>query len=187
MDAPFGILFLKKVELYNLVEDQRKKVEVMKSLHPESNNPITWPVEEKILKWTYHGHKYLTDSIKENDFVFKKSRKLKDWELLNEKNEVKEEYKKAVNQPKSILKNMVAREFARYDDDDPTSIIINKEGLLLGEVIYNSQHENRSIKCIYKIYSCLFDYVGAWILFIIVIITIIMTLSINLWNIFNQL
>jgi len=96
MDAPFGMLFLKKVELYNLIKDQRKKVEVMKILHPDSQNPITWPVEEKILKWTYHGHKYLAGSINKSDFDLKKSRKMEDWELLDQNKIVKQEYQKAV-------------------------------------------------------------------------------------------
>ena len=63
MEAPFGILFLKKVELYNLVRDLRDKSKTMTSEHLGSHNPVTWYVEEKILKWTYHGHKYLLDLI----------------------------------------------------------------------------------------------------------------------------
>ena len=183
MDAPFGILFLKKVELYNLVKDQRKKVEVMKKHNPFSKNPITWPVEEKILRWTYHGHKYLADPIKKTDFTFKNiSTKLKDWKLLDEYNEVYEIYKQAVKQPDSIFKNMVARGFAYYKNKNShNSIIITKSGLILGEVIYNSEKGNFFIKNAYRFFSILIDYIGTWILLILVIFTIIM----SLWNIFS--
>ena len=53
MEAPFGIFFLRKLEFYNIVKDQRKKAAIMLKENPYSKNPITWYVEEQIYFWTY--------------------------------------------------------------------------------------------------------------------------------------
>ncbi len=54
MEAPFGITFLKKAEFYNLIcrLDQQEK---------DTRDPSNalWPVEKRILKWTYSYHKHL--------------------------------------------------------------------------------------------------------------------------------
>ncbi len=63
-------------------------------------------------------------------------------------------------------------------------IIINKEGLLMGEVIYNTEESNSHF--IYSIYSFLMDHVGAWLLLIIFSLTFIVAIIIPfLKDIFN--
>lgn len=56
MNAPFGIVFLKKAELYNLV---RRLDEQADGDPKDSRNPNTWPVEKNIFEWSYDGHKHL--------------------------------------------------------------------------------------------------------------------------------
>ena len=197
MDAPFGIIFLRKAELYSLLKDQWKQALIMKNRHRKSPNPITWYVEEKILKWTYHGHKYLYATINTSDFKLEGSNKLKDWELLDNNGKIKDMYddhvKKSIEmcieQPNAVLSNMVARGFAEYFDEKKNSIIINKDGLLFGEIIYNVEEENSIYT--YKIFSFLMGLGGAWILLILfaltIIITIIIPLLLNSFNIYIQL
>ena len=190
MDAPFGIIFLRKAELYSLLKDQANKAIVMKNKHRNSPNPITWYVEKAILKWTYHGHKYLYATINTSDFNLEKSNKLKDWELCDNNGIIKNTYDKhtrdsiemSIKQPNSVLSNIVARGFGEFLDNNlQDKIIINKEGLLLGEVIYNVEEKDSHL--IYYIYSFLMDYGGAWVLLLLVFLTIIMTVIVNIINI----
>ena len=57
MDAPFGIAFLKKAELYNLISRFDKQYG-----GSPRNNP--WLIERQILRWTYKHHKHLGSPIK---------------------------------------------------------------------------------------------------------------------------
>jgi len=185
MNAPFGIIFLKKVELFNLLKDLRKKSDTMIEKHTDSPNPVTWYVEEKILKWTYHGHKYLTTSIKLTDFdIENPTSKMKDFELLDNNNKIISKYLPALKRRHSIFKNIVARGFAIFESNEPKSmsIIINNEGLLLGEVIYKSEHGNFFLKNIYRLYAIFIDYIGALIL---IILFLIPTLTILIYNFIN--
>lgn len=213
MEAPLGLLFLKKAELYNLITrlDERKDIitDGVKDKSTTSRIPSSWPIEKNILMWSFYGHKHLGSPIKYEHFELGKHCKLKDWKLCenndpyNNEFVLKKEYAfisnkgnlKEINRTKvkKIFENMVIREFASYSyKEGDTSkkefegIILNKEGLLLGEVIYNV-NAKPCIKRIYHIYSWLMDYGGAWVLLILFIITIIATWLISFWNIFSQL
>lgn len=181
MNAPFGIIFLRKAELYNLVKrfDEQSAIDKKKP----TKAPNTWTVEKNIFKWSYKGHKHLGTPLTP-DFFKRGNKKLSDWYLADEEGKIKKEYEIILKFPEKILENMVIKGFADFYDnlEHSKGIILNKEGLLLGEVIYNVG--GRKPPVIYQIYSWLMDYGGAWILLILVILTIIMTWTINLINIF---
>lgn len=197
MDAPFGILFLKKAELYNRMIELDKRAEDIKVDvdNPDTNSELysTWPVEKEILRWTYTGHKHLATPITHKCFNRDKTGKLKDWQLCENndpKNEdyiIKEYYNKIIKKNKSykIRQNIVSNGYAEYSNKKDADIVFNKKGLLLGEVIYRAGKSNY-IENSYRFFSWIMDSGGAWILLILVILTIIMTWFINLWNIFSQ-
>jgi len=183
MNAPFGILFLKKAELYNLVKRLNKQVKQRKKQHPKSKNPDTWPVEKQILKWSYHGHKYLASPITDEHFKSDSSHnKLGDWELLDKNGKVLPKYRPILNCKDKIRENMVERGFARYYGNliNTKDIVISKEGLLLGDVIYNVTRKNPFIRFAYWFYSLIIDYIGALILLLLVIIPTLIILIYNL-------
>ncbi len=195
MNVPFGILFLKKAELYNLVkrfDEQEADIADKLAKNKKSRIPSTWPIEKNIFEWSYDGHKHLGTPLTPDHFKpDNPHNKLKDWKLCKDncddkKCELEESYKQIIkyNKPKKIFENMVIKGFADSDKESK-GIILNKEGLLLGEVIYNVNNRKPRVERIYKIYSWLMDYGGAWILLIFVILTIIMTWFVNLWNIFS--
>lgn len=183
MDAPFGIVFLKKAELYNLV---RRMDEQAGGDPKDSRNPNTWPVERKIFSWSYWGHKHLGTSLTP-DFFKRGNKKLSDWDLLDSNGKIKKEYELILKSDEKIRENMVIKGFADFykNSEHSKGIILNKEGLLLGEVIYREGKSNY-IKNSYRFFSWIMDSGGAWILFTLVILTIIMTLFMNFWNIFSQ-
>lgn len=108
--------------------------------------------------------------------------------MLDANGKIKEEYELILKSDEKIRENMVIKGFADFYDnlEHSKGIILNKEGLLLDEVIYNVNNKEPRVKRIYQIYSWIMDYGGAWILLILVILTIIMTWFVNLWNIFSQ-
>jgi hypothetical protein len=223
MEAPLGILFLKKAELYNLVERLDKQAAEIYDKVKDKNTGFeilsSWPIEKNILMWSYHGHKHLGTAIEINHFRHEiqnrlnKHCKLKDWELCEnndlENNEfvLKKEYAfisnknnlKKINTTnvRKVFENMVIRGFADVasykkikEDSHKKEIInitLNREGLLLGEVIYNVKNRGSCVKRIYWIYSRLMDYGGAWILLILFIIAIASAFFTNFWNMFSQL
>lgn len=207
MDAPFGILFLKKAELYNrMIELDERAKDVKKYVDNKKNNSklySTWPVEKEILRWTYTGHKHLATPITIADFNPGKIGKLKDWLLCvnneydNDQYELQEYYhdiiygniKKIIdgNGTDQILHNIVSNGYAKYSDKEntDTASLINKEGLLLGEVIYRAG-KSKYIKNSYWFFSGIMNSAGAWVLFGLVILTIIMALSTWIKDMFCQ-
>ncbi len=197
MDAPFGILFLKKAELYNrMIELDERAEDVKKEVdNKEKNSKLysTWPIEKEILRWTYTGHKHLATPITGSDFNPGEKGKLKDWQLCvnneydNDQYELQEYYhdiiygniKKIIdrNGTDQILHNIVGNGYAKYSDKDNTDMgsLINKEGLLLGEVIYRAGKSDY-IENSYRFFSGIMNSAGAWILFGLVSLTIIMAL-----------
>jgi hypothetical protein len=108
---------------------------------------------------------------------------------------LKDEYKLILkyNKPKKIFENMVIRGFSEYYNKEDVSegIILNKEGLVLGEVIYELDKKKPSIISIYSIYSWLMNIGGAWIIIILFLITIFSTIIFPLlkyfWVIYAQI
>lgn len=167
MEAPFGITFLKKAELYNLIcrLDQQEK---------DTRDPSNalWPIEKGVLKWTYSYHKHLgspigTDHLSRDP----KWSKLEEMDMLNSKGELKEEFKYLENgNLTKPLENLVIRGFAEYFNEiqhDHNKIVINREGLLVGEVLSDIEKANPFIKFNYFIYSKIMDHLGAFILLVV--------------------
>jgi hypothetical protein len=168
MDAPLGITFLKKVELYN----EARRLE--KGYEEKPRNSL-WPTEKAILKWTWRGHRHLGSSIT-TDHLSRGSthNKLKDFGMLDKKGELKPEFKVLetikLQQP---LENLVVRGYAEYSDlinSGHNHITISKEGLLFGNMLNEIEKGDRITKFNYKIYSVIMGQVGALILFFVFII-----------------
>jgi|SRR3989344_1451984 len=102
MDAPLGVTFFKKVELYQKISslDGQTSKMVAKGGH----KPL-WPLEKKVLKWAYMGHKFLGSPITTDDFsVGNKDNKLKDFKIKpNEIGDIR---------LTSLLDNFIAHGFA---------------------------------------------------------------------------
>ncbi len=176
MDLPFGIMFLKKAELYSVIT----RLNVQSKIDKSKNHPPLWPVEKAILKWTYTGHKHLGSTIKSDHLSEgSKNNKLADFDMLDHNNMFKKEYKllekSRLDQP---LENLVVRGYANYiDEHDHSQIVINKEGLLMGLVLSETDKQGWSLeKFNYFVYGHLMDHYGATALLLIALF--------GLWKIF---
>lgn len=171
MDAPFGIVFLKKAELYNLIcrLDKQYKNEVQESSFRSS----PWSIEKQILRWTYKHHMHLGSPIK-TDHLSKSSseNKLHDFGMLDKKGVFKKEFKYLekghLTKP---LENLVVRDFASYFDENSghNAIVINKNGLLVGEVLADIEQKNPIKRFNYFFYSNIMDHFGAFLLIIVTV------------------
>lgn len=180
METPFGVAFLKKAELYNLINRLDKQTRETKE---ESSDPSLWPIEKQILKWTYTYHRHLgspigTEHLSLGDRTYNK---LKDMGMLDMDGKLKPEFSYlstgALQKP---LENLVVRGFAEYFDKiqhGTNKIIINKEGLLLGEVLVEMESRNPFIQLNFLLYSKLMNHLGASIVLIATFWT--------LWKLFN--
>ncbi|MFZ6035398.1 MAG: hypothetical protein ACOYUB_04635 [Patescibacteria group bacterium] len=181
MEAPFGITFLKKAELYNL--SVRLDNEVKNSLKKESHNLPLWPIEKAILKWTYTGHRHLgspltTHHLSRGD----EKNKLEDFGIIDENDKFKSDFK-ALEKTKldQVYENIVVRGFGEYfneEKDGHSAIVINKDGLLFGELLAELDRGNiitrKLVKLHYDIYGKLMNHLGGIILLIISTISIIL-------------
>lgn len=170
MEAPFGIAFLKKAELYNLICRFDKQ-------YNGSSKDNPWLIERQILRWTYNHHKHLGSPIDTNHLSRDKQwSKLKEFGMLNRKGELKPQfiYLKKGHLTK-VLENLVVRGFATYFDIEHghNAIIINKEGLLVGEVIADMEKDSPIIKFNYLFYSNIMDHFGAFLLLIITLLSLL--------------
>ena len=201
MEAPLGILFLKKAELYNLITRFNEQKDIItddvNDKESSSGIPSSWPVEKKILKWSYAGHKLLAEPLVPG-MLKKGNKKLIDWGLADKNGEIIKDYEEILKYPNHILQNIVIKGFADCYNKEKYSkegikaaikdgILLNREGLLLGEVISNVEEKKPRVERIYRYYSWLMDYGGAWILLILFIIAIVSAFFTNLWNMFSQL
>jgi len=168
MDAPFGIVFLKKAELYNLIcrFDKQYKNNVKSS----EFRSTPWSIEKQILWWTYKHHMHLGSPIKtEHLSLSSKNNKLADFKMLDKKGRLKKEFsylgKRHLTKP---LENIVVRGFASCFDESQghNAIVINKNGLLLGEVLADIEESNLLKKINYLFYGHIIDHLGAFILLI---------------------
>lgn len=172
MNAPFGITFLRKAELYNLASRLDGEFAETKK-DKKSKHPSLWPIEKAILKWTYHGHKHLGSAIKTDHLSLgDKDSKLADFGMLNKEGELKENFraldgKVALHKP---LENIVIRGFGNYFNEvkhGHTAIVINKDGLLFGETLAEIEKNDFLVKLNFFIYSKIMGHWGALALLII--------------------
>jgi len=177
MDAPFGILFLKKAELYNLV------CRLDKQYKNDDEKSSPWSVEKQILRWTYQHHKHLGSPIDTNHLSSGSNwNELKDFGMLDKKGELKKRFKYLekghLSKP---LENLVVRGFASYFDESQAghnAIVINKDGLLVGEVLADLEQQNLVKKLNYLFYSNIMDHFGASLLIILTVLGVLKLLDI---------
>lgn len=173
MDAPLGVTFFKKVELYQKIsslDEQAKKMDKGRNLPP------LWPLERKVLAWTYTGHKHLGSPIKTYHFEAGSSRsKLKDFGITE-----RELYNVHLTK---LLDNFIGHGFGigslegKFSGQEPdeNSIYITREGLLVGEVL--NELNNCLYQLSYYIWGLLWGHVGGAILIVALIAAIIKLFS----------
>jgi hypothetical protein len=153
MDLPIQLNFFKKLELY-----QELKGEDSKATDAEGNIDIAWRIERDILNWTVKNHHHLGTPLTETY-------------ILDPKNDVLS--RANATDPNSVpraMENLIQRGFAEQDHTGRTiQIKISKEGLLMGEVIYDTRAQNLFRKYKYVFFLCL-----TWILIILGIILLIL-------------
>ncbi len=169
MDAPLGVTFFKKVELYQKIvslDDQSRKMDTKRGLPP------LWPLEKKVLAWTYTGHKHLGSPITTSHFEAGSSHsKLEDFGVTK-----KELHN--VNLTR-LLHNFIGHGFAAEllegqhsgHIPDENSIYITREGLLVGEVL--SELKNPFYRLSYWVWGKLWGHWGGLILLITLLMAII--------------
>lgn len=164
MDAPLGVTFFKKVELYQKIsslDEQARKMDKKRGLPP------LWPLEKKVLAWTYTGHKHLGSPIKTTHFEANSSHsKLEDFGIT-------ERELSNVNLTR-LLHNFIGHGFATEllegrlysgQTSDENSIYITREGLLIGEVL--NELNNPLCRLSYWVWGKLWGHWGALILLIV--------------------
>ncbi len=169
MEAPLGVTFFKKVELYQKIsslDNQTKKMISEGGLKP------FWPIEKKVLAWAYMGHKHLGSPIKSDHFsAGSTDNKLKDFGI-------KAEDLEGVSLTR-LIDNFIAHGFATeilegrlYTSHTPNEnqMYLTREGILLGEVL--SEIKNPFYKFSYWIWSKLWGHWGGLILILVLLITL---------------
>ncbi|OGY12387.1 MAG: hypothetical protein A3A58_02690 [Candidatus Blackburnbacteria bacterium RIFCSPLOWO2_01_FULL_41_27] len=169
MDAPFGIAFLKKAELYNLI--CRFDKQYRNAVKDGSFESSPWSIERQILRWTYRHHKHLGSPINTDHLTNDpKWSKLREFGMVDRKGKLRKDYKYLekghLTKP---LENLVVRGFATYFDEAHAhnAIVISKEGLLVGEVIADIEKRNPFVTANYWFYSNIIDHLGASVLLVI--------------------
>jgi len=170
MEAPLGVTFFKKVELYQKIislEDQTRKMEVRGGLKP------LWPLERKVLVWAYTGHKHLGSPIKTDHFsAGSAGNKLKDFGITSE--EIAD-----INLTK-LLDNFIAHGFATEilegrlytgNTPDENRMYLTRDGILTGEVL--SELENPFYRSSYWLWSKLWGHWGGFILLFVLLVAVL--------------
>ncbi|MEX2007844.1 MAG: hypothetical protein WD992_03660 [Candidatus Levyibacteriota bacterium] len=169
MDAPLGVTFFKKVELYQKIstlDKQTRRMDKKKGLPP------LWPIEKKVLAWTYTGHKHLGSPIETHHFETGSPRnKLKEFEIT--------EIELQNVHLTRLLDNFIVHGFASdtiegrvnsWQRPDQNIIYITREGLLVGEIL--NELKNPFYKISYWIWGKLWGHFGAFILLLLLFIGI---------------
>ncbi len=169
MDAPLGLTFFKKVELYQRIrslDSQAKKMDKKRNLPP------LWPLEKKVLAWTYKGHKHLGSPINTSHFEAGSIHsKLEDFGITSKD-------LKNVNLTR-LLDNFVLHGFASeilegrlYSGQvpDENNIYITREGLFVGEIL--NELKNPFLEVSYWIWGKLWGHLGAFILLLVLLVVL---------------
>lgn len=119
MELPIQLKFFKKIELY-----QEYKFEEQKSLETKLQD---WKIEKAILKWTRTNHHHLASPIDANRI---------NKEILG--NKYSHEHQHAMG---SLVQRGYADIYpANTDMIRPESITITKDGLIMGEIVYDIEN-----------------------------------------------
>lgn len=174
MEAPLGVTFFKKVELYQKIsslDQQARKMDKQRRIPP------LWPLEKKVLLWTYTGHKHLGSPIRAHHFEEGSSHsKLADFGITKE-----ELHNVHLTR---LLDNFIAHGFATEilegrlytgQAPDENRIYITREGLLVGEVLHELKNPFYWVS--YRIWGNLWGHLGGFILLIALLATLIRLFS----------
>lgn len=153
-DIPIQLKFFKKLELYQELTFQNKKPK-----HPEDE--INWKNEKIILSYAFIEFHILGEAIEWNDiakFIFieeyREARKeaLESYERENKSSPTEKQIEKRANhfaKPKiggdigGVMENLVIKGFVKYKENVSWAIQFTKEGLLMGEVIYDCEKSKK--------------------------------------------
>ncbi len=164
MDAPLGVTFFKKVELYQKISSldyQSRNMDKKRGLPP------LWPLMKKVLTWTYTGHKHLGSPIKKEHFDPGSSHsKLEDFGITKEE-------LRGVSVSK-LLDNLIGHGFATdilvgklAKKSIEQEIYFTREGLLMGEVL--NELKNFRYRLSYWIWGSLWGHLGGFILLFVLV------------------
>jgi hypothetical protein len=133
MNSPIHLSFFKKLELYQELRSRDSRI----------GGDKAWSGEKEILKWTVKNHRHLGTPI---NVEFVQTKILTD-----------PRYNNFPDDAQRPLENLIVREYAepesvkvRWQDDPTRALRFRKEGLLMGEVIYDVENgKSRRYKYIY--------------------------------------
>lgn len=170
MDAPLGVTFFKKVELYQKISSLDNQTAAMLA---KRGLKSFWPLEKKVLEWTYIGHKHLGSPLKTDDFSpGAADNKLKDFGI-------KDTEMKDINLTR-LLDDFIAHGFATeilegrlYTGHTPDEnlMYITREGLLVGEIL--NELKNPLYKLSYWIWGKLWGHWGGFILLLVLLVALL--------------
>lgn len=165
MEAPLGITFFKKVELYQHIkqwDDQFKKLSAKKS-----RAEATWGIEKKVITWIYFGHKNLGSPIISAHFEANSPRsKIKDFNFSD--SELKSLEK--INRTR-LFENFAMRGYAHHKEE-PDELYFNSDALLTSTVLYEI---NKSFlkRASYEVWSLMWGHLGAFLLLVLFVSALI--------------
>lgn len=169
MEAPLGVTFFKKVELYQKISDLDQQT---KKMSTKGGIESFWPLEKKVLAWAHVGHKHLGSPIRTDDFSQGSSdNKLADFEI--EAEEVKD-----INLTR-LLDNFIAHGFATeilegrlYSGRTPNEnlMYLSREGMMVGEIL--NEIKNPIYHLSYWFWGKLWGHLGGFILIIVLLIVL---------------
>lgn len=192
MNLPFEIKFFKKYEIYQDI----KRLDGLSNIQHGGEMDNTWTLEKRILRWTYEGHKHLGSPIHlENLNPDSSESKLRQMFISPDEIKTKER-----DDSLWTLENLVSKGYAVWHGEElgkdygslgldqkairkeraKGGIIITREGLLAGEVIWETTEICPVRNCIYKskVLSLKYDIALklGWILFILAVIEVVILL-----------
>ena len=164
MDAPLGITFLKKVEIYQKIQAlDNQYAKMAKDEGVQSH----WPNIRKVLAWTYVGHKNIGSPIKTDHFS-RGSTECKLDEFVIDK---------VSGNLTKLLDAFIVLGFANQfiegktmmgKETNENEIYISKEGFLAGEVL--EEMESPLKRTSFWIWGNLWGHFGGFILLLTLII-----------------
>ena len=132
MNLPFTLKFFKKIELFQDLEAQDKLFKYTTEIPDNTHATLsTWEAEKKVLYWSRWGHKHLGSPLVIHRFEHQPD--------LEDLGMTMREVEKAGL--RESMRNLVERGFARFDDPkqkENGGILLTREGLLMGELIYET-------------------------------------------------
>lgn len=171
MELPIQLKFFKKLELYQEIKFQDRKNKTQPALLN------VWNTEKEILSWTVLNHHNLGNTITD-DFVRKNILKMQSHVNIDE---VAKKYDIHLT---DTFENLIKRGYAERSTQDVSNLIFTKEGLLIGEVIYDIKGDNIWNRHKYPFFYFLTwvtTISGALIVIVNALIMIVNFLKITLW------